>query len=435
MSKQSHTVSRRQFIRTTSAAAIASTALSSMAIAGASEKVIVGIMGASRSNNGGNGRGSELALGFAGQKNAEVAYICDVDERHMGKAVEVVAAKQARKPEGVSDFRRIIDDPAVDAIVIATPDHWHAPATIFACAANKHVYVEKPACHNPAEGEMMLAAARKFDRRVQLGTQRRSWPGIIEAMQRIKAGEIGRVLLSHSYYFNNRPTIGRGRAATVPAYLNYNFWQGPAPERGYRDNFLHYNWHWFWHWGTGELGNNGVHYIDLQRWGMGVDYPSRITSAGGKYRYDDDQETPDTHNVSYDFGDRTIIWQGRSWMGKTPSDPDFDVGFYGDKGSLLIRGGEYTIYDMAGKEVAKGSGPAGDSSHQENFLNAIRSGEKLNAEIEEGVKSTLMCHLGNIAHRVGRALNFDTGGRRIKDDADAMGLWSRQYRQGWEPKV
>src|SRR5215208_6276254 len=224
MSKGS-SISRRHFIRTTSAAAIASTALSSMAIAGANEKVVIGVMGASRTNNGGNGRGSELAVGFAGQKNAEVAYICDVDERHMNKAVEVVAAKQSRKPDGVSDFRRIIDDPAIDAIVIATPDHWHAPATIFACAANKHVYVEKPACHNPAEGEMMLAAARKFDRRVQLGTQRRSWPGIIEAMQRIKAGEIGRVLLSQSYYFNNRPTIGRGRAATVPAYLNYNFWQ------------------------------------------------------------------------------------------------------------------------------------------------------------------------------------------------------------------
>src|SRR5437870_929381 len=220
MGIQHSSISRRQFIRTTSAAAIASTALSSMAIAGANEKVIVGIMGASA-----NGRGSQLASGFAGQKNAEVAYICDVDERNVNKVVELVAAKQSRKPEGVGDFRRIIDDPAVDAIVIATPDHWHAPATIFACSANKHVYVEKPACHNPAEGEMMLSAARKFDRKVQLGTQRRSWPGIIEAVQRIKTGDIGRVLLSQSYYFNNRPTIGRGRVATVPAYLNYSFWQ------------------------------------------------------------------------------------------------------------------------------------------------------------------------------------------------------------------
>jgi predicted dehydrogenase len=353
----------------------------------------------------------------------------------MNKTVELVSGKQSRKPEGISDFRRMMDDPAVDAIVIATPDHWHAPATIYACAANKHVYCEKPACHNPAEGEMMLSAARKFDRKVQLGTQRRSWPGIIEAMQRIKNGDIGRVLLSNSYYFNNRPTIGHGRAATVPGYLNYNFWQGPAPERGYRDNYLHYNWHWFWHWGTGELGNNGVHYLDLQRWGLGVEYPSRITSAGGKYRYEDDQETPDTHNVSYDYGDKTIVWQCRSWMGKQPTDPDIDVGFYGDKGSLLIKGGGYTINDMAGKEVAKGSGPGGDSSHQENFLNAIRSGEKLNAEIVEGVKSTLMCHLGNIAHRVGRALNFDPAARRIKDDGEAMGLWAREYRAGWEPKV
>jgi len=430
MRTRSNSISRRQFIRTTSAAAIASTALSSMAIAGANEKVIVGIMGASA-----NGRGSQLASGFAGQKNAEIAYICDVDERHMNKTVELVATKQSRKPEGISDFRRMIDDPAVDAIVIATPDHWHAPATIFACSANKHVYVEKPACHNPAEGEMMLSAARKFDRKVQLGTQRRSWPGIIEAMQRIKAGDIGRVLFSQSYYFNNRPTIGRGRVATVPSYLNYSSWQGPAPERGYRDNYLHYNWHWFWHWGTGELGNNGVHYLDLQRWGMEVEYPSRITSAGGKYRFDDDQETPDTHNVSYDCGDKTITWLGRSWMGKQPSDPDIDVGFYGEKGSLLIKGNGYVIDDPAGHEIAKGTGEGGDSSHQQNFLNAIRVGEKLNAEIEEGVKSTLMCHLGNIAHRVGRALNFDARSGRIKDDADAMALWSREYRRGWEPKV
>ena len=235
MSNRSQSISRRQFIRTTSAAAIASTALSYTAIAGANEKVLIGVMGASRNDKGGNGRGSELAVGFAGQKNAEVAFICDVDERHLGKAVEAVAAKQSRRPQGVSDFRQMMDDASVDAIVIATPDHWHAPATIYACAANKHVYCEKPACHNPAEGEMMLNAARKYNRKVQLGTQRRSWPGIIEAMQRIKAGDIGRVLLSQSYYFNNRPTIGRGRVATVPTYLNYNFWQGPAPERGYRD--------------------------------------------------------------------------------------------------------------------------------------------------------------------------------------------------------
>ena len=435
MSKQSVSISRRHFIRTTSAAAIASTALSSMAIAGANEKVLIGVMGASRYANGGNGRGSELALGFAGQKNAEVAFICDVDERHLGKAVDAVAARQSRKPRGVSDFRQIMDEQSVDAIVIATPDHWHAPATIYACAANKHVYVEKPACHNPAEGEMMLNAARKYSRKVQLGTQRRSWPGIIEAMGRIKNGDIGRVLLSHSYYFNNRPSIGRGRAATVPGYLDYNFWQGPAPEKAYRDNYLHYTWHWFWHWGTGELGNNGVHYIDLQRWGTGVDYPSKIISAGGKYRYDDDQETPDTHNVNYEFGDKTMVWQGRSWMAQTPNDPQFDVGFYGDKGSLLIKAGGYTIYDMGGKEVARGTGAGGDSSHQQNFLNAIRSNEKLNADIEEGVKSTLMCHLGNIAHRVGRAVNFDAATGKITGDNEAMAFWSREYRKGWEPKV
>src|SRR5688500_8526087 len=260
-------------------------------------KVIIGVMGTSRSGNDNDGRGTHLAATLASLAGVEVAYVCDVDERNVGKAIDSVSKKKAesaKAPQGVRDFRRILDDKSVDALVIATPDHWHAPAAILGCSAGKHVYVEKPCSHTAAEGQMLVDAARKHKRLVQHGTQRRSWPGIQEAVQRLRAGEIGRLMYAKCLYFGPRPTIGNGKAAPVPDWLDWSMWQGPAPEREFRDNYVHYNWHWFWHWGTAELGNNGVHSLDLARWGMGVEYPRRITAAGGKYRYPkDDQETPD----------------------------------------------------------------------------------------------------------------------------------------------
>ena len=185
--------------------------------------------------------------------------------------------------------------------LVAAPDHWHAPAAILACQAGKHVYVEKPCCHNPREGELAIAAARRHKRVVQVGTQRRSWPGVIEGIDKLRTGAIGRVLYSRGWYNNRRASIGHGKPAPVPAWLDYTLWQGPVPERPYRDNILPYFWHWYWHWGTGELGNNGVHALDMCRWGLGVDYPTHVSSGGGRYRYDDDGQTPDTHTVTYDF--------------------------------------------------------------------------------------------------------------------------------------
>src|SRR5262249_2593679 len=198
-------------------------------------------------------------------------------------------------------------------LTVATCNHWHAPATILACAAGKHVYVEKPCSHNPNEGELMVAAARNHKRFVQMGNQRRSWPKIIEAMDQLHKGIIARGYLAQSWYYNRRPSIGHGKEAPIPEGLDYDLWQGPAPRRPFKSNYLHYNWHWFWHWGNGELGNNGIHMIDLCRWGLGVDYPVRVTSAGGRYRYADDQETPDTQVVAFEFeGRKTITWEGLS---------------------------------------------------------------------------------------------------------------------------
>jgi predicted dehydrogenase len=255
-------------------------------------------------------------------------------------------------------------------------------------------------------------------------------------MERLRSGELGRVLSVRAYYFNSRPTIGKGKPAPMLPGLDWSLWQGPAPEREYHDNYVHYHWHWFWHWGTGELGNNGVHMLDLCRWGANVESPRRVTSGGEKVRYpDDDQETPDNNTVTFDFGGTTITWECRSWAKLTPNDPQHDAAFFCEKGSLFIKGNGYRICDLKGDETGKNTGEGGDVTHFQNFADAIRGEGKLNCEIEEGHKTTLLCHLGNIAWRTGRTVHFDTVKRRITGDPDADRLWSREYRAGWEPKV
>ncbi len=427
-----HSSGRRRFLRAASAAPLLGMPMPRVAHARGnhpSETFVVGVMGM-------GGRGTGHAGTLAAMPGVEVAYVCDVDERRSAQAAEIAGRGGKRPPKSVGDFRRILDDKAVDGLVIATCNHWHAPAAILACAAGKHVYVEKPCSHNPREGELLIAAARKYGRVVQMGNQRRSWPKIIEAIEQVRNGAIGRAYFAQCFYGNSRPSIGRGRALPIPAWLDYELWQGPAARRPYRDNILHYNWHWFWHWGNGELGNNGVHSIDLARWGLGVDYPMHVTSSGGRYRYQDDQETPDTHVVSFEFdGRKAISWEGRSCNPYRPEGARCDVVFYGDDGALAIEGGGYVISDIQGKPVKRVSGPGGDIVHLSNFLAAARGEGRPNSEIEEGHKSTLLCHLGNIAHRTGRALRCDPKDGRILDDSQAMALWSREYAKGWEPQV
>jgi len=424
-------IKRREFLGK-SVAGAAGLAVSSAAVSVANEKtpdvVVIGVMGMSR--------GRALATQFAQQPGVEVRYSCDVDTERAAAGADAVEKTGAPRPQAIGDFRKILDDKEVDALVCAAPNHWHAPATILACSAGKHVYVEKPCSHNPREGELMVAAARKYSRAVQLGTQRRSGPGFRTAMQMLQDGKIGRVYAARAYYASARGSIGVGKKADVPGRLDYELWQGPAPRMEYVDNRVHYNWHWSWHWGNGELGNNGVHTLDLCRWGLGVDYPARVTSNGGRYRFDDDQQTPDTHAVGFEFDDEKLItWQGlscnRDREGKTAV-------FYGENGSMeLAGGGECTFFDVKNKEIEKIGGTRGDTEHIVNFLSAIRDDQplSLNAEIEGGHKSTLLCHLGNIAHRTGRTITCDTSNGHILDDSEAMALWQREYEPGWEPKV
>lgn len=424
-------LNRRQFLKTSTAAvgaAAAITGFPSLHAADSSKKIVVGVIGL--------GRGMAHVNNYLGLSNVEVAYLCDVDERRIGSAAKAVEAKQEKKPQGVKDFRRILEDKNVDAISIAMPNFWHAPATILACAAGKHVYVEKPGSHNAREGELMVAAARKHKRVVQMGNQRRSYPMVIEAVERLKAGDIGRVLYARTWYNNARQTIGKGKPAPVPAWLDYAQWEGPVPHREYKDNLVHYNWHWMWHWGGGEMANNGVHALDLARWGLGVDYAKRVTFNGGRYHFDDDQETPDSGAAVFDFGHCGATWDDSSCNPRKGEKNPF-VGFYGEKGSLLTGGGnEYTLYDLNGKEIDRKSAPGSDKFHFQNFLDGIRTGAKLNAEIEDGQRTTLLCHLANISYRTGRTLHCDPKTGKIVGDDDAVKrFWGRDYKPGWEPKV
>jgi predicted dehydrogenase len=421
-------MNRRTFLDLAAAgAAAAALPRSARAADTAGRRVVVGVMGLSR--------GLAVAKSFAGLPGVEVRYVCDADSKRAANGVEEISKLAAAAPQAIGDFRRILDDLEVDALICAAPNHWHGPATILACQAGKHVYVEKPCCHTPAEGEMMIAAARQHQRAVQVGTQRRSGPGFREAIALLHAGEIGRVYSARATYAANRGSIGRGNAAAPPAELDYALWQGPAPEMPYKDNLIHYNWHWFWHWGNGELGNNGVHTLDLCRWGLGVDFPTRVVSSGGRYVFDDDQETPDTHTAAFEFeGGKSIVWQGHSC---NAYGEDF-VNFYGETGTLtLTGGGDYTIYDKSNKVVKTVKGILGEVEHVADFVAAIRDDtpEQLNCGIAQAWPSTLLCQLGNISHRTGRALNCDPKDGRISGDEEAMQFWSRDYNPAWEPKV
>lgn len=446
------TTNRRTFIREAGSATAAITlggtlpafsAASYRRILGANERITAAVMGV-------NNRGLSVSTNFAGQPDCEVQYICDVDSRAMQRCIDAIEKRQQKRPKGEKDFRKALDDKQLDLLIVTAPDHWHAPAALLAVAADKHVYLEKPCSHNPAEGEMLVEAAKKTGKLMQMGNQRRSWPNVMAAIRELHEGVIGRPYYAKTWYTNNRESIGFGKTTQIPDWLDFDLWQGPAPRRPYKDNLIHYNWHWFWHWGTGEALNNGTHMADLARWGLQADYPTKVTSAGGRYRFQDDWETPDTQHIDIEFGNGSLLtWEGRSCNGKSIEGSTVGVIFYGEKGSLLIESGNtYKIFDLKSKllkevkndlraEARDTSGPGQelDAFHIRNFFDAIRKGTTLHSDILSGHKSTLLMQLGNIAQHVGRTLHTDPANGRILHDKEAMGLWKRAYEKGWEPKV
>ncbi len=416
-------LSRRHFLATSAVA------LTAAEYAGAADKpnerVRVAVMGARI-------RGKFHLSAFGQQPDATVTHLVEPDANLIPDALKVSAKHQKNEPAVEPDIRKLLEIKDVDALVVAAPDHWHALATVWACAAGKHVYCEKPASHNLIEGRRMVEAARKHKRVVQVGTQRRSAAHVIAAREFVAAGKLGKVPFARAWIAGQRSPIGTTKPTAVPKGVDFDLWRGPAAMVPFHDNRFHYNWHWFWDVGTGELGNNGIHGLDVARYVLGLDAPARVTSSGGKYVFDDDQQTPDTQLAAFDFPTCTLVWEHRVWS-KNNADLEgesFGIALHGEKGTMIFDSKGWHVRGMenAAEKLVGGF----ETAHVKNFLDAIRGDAKLTADIEEGHKSTRLCHLGNIAHRVGRVLTFDGKTETLVGDKEATALLGRAYRKGFE---
>ena len=387
---------------------------------------------------GPGGHGSNLLKSFSAQPDVEVRWVCDVDSQRMEAAAKLVEKAQGKAPRMDKDLRRVLEDPAVDAVVIATPDHWHAPATLLACEAGKHVYVEKPCAHNLREGRLMVEAARKYNRVVQVGTQSRSSATLQRAMQRLKDGAIGEVLVAKAWNSQLRGNIGKVAPSEPPPSLDFDLWLGPAPKVPYQANLLPSIWRWRYAFGTGDMGNDGVHEIDVARWGLGVTtHPQRILAMGGKYFFDDDQEFPDTQYVSFEYegsgpmGKKQLVFEQRIWSPYVQEGFENGNAFYGTKGMLILgKQSGWQLYGPRNQLKEKEEARLDSTPHHRDFLDAIRSGRRPNADIEIGHLSAALTHLGNIATRLGRVLHFDAEKEAVVGDAEAQALVRRAYREG-----
>jgi predicted dehydrogenase len=423
---------RRQFLATS---ALTLSALSyNRAADKPNEKIRVAVMGLRT-------RGKHLLPGFAAIPGVEISHVIDPDSAMVKPALD--ALKNPGSPPAVeTDVRKVLEDKSVTALVVAAPDHWHALATIWAAERGKHVYVEKPVSHNLIEGRQMVNAARKYKVVIQVGTQRRSATSTVAAREYIQAGKLGKVAFARAWITGGRPNIGFAKPEPAPKGVDYNLWLGPASGE-FTKNRFHYQWHWFWDLGTGELGNNGIHGLDMARNLLGVDTPVKVSCAGGKYYYDDEQQTPDTQIATFEFpggpggaAGCTIIWEHRTWEKKgqgIENGQPFGISVHGDKGTLIYESDSWKI--RGGEDIADKSKNDMGAAHQKNFIEAIRGLAKLNAEVEVGHKSTMLCHLGNMAYRTGKTLKFDAK-TETTDDPAANKLLGREYRKGFElPKV
>ncbi len=433
---QQQASSRRHFLAQTAAGAVASATLSSAGsarAAGANERLRVGVIGL-------GGQGSVHLRSLLGLRNVEVAYLCDPDKNRLGRAAEQVRrAEQGRAAQSVADLRKVLDDPSLDAVTIATPDHWHAPAAILAIQAGKHVYVEKPCSHNIREGRLLLEAAGQHNKVVQHGTQTRSSAAVAQAVQMLREGVIGEVYLAKAWNVQKRRNIGHGKPSQAPKHLDYHLWIGPAQMTPFYSNRLHYNWHWFYNTGTGDIGNDGVHELDYALWGLGVStHPSRISALGGKYFFNDDQEFPDTMQVAYEWpgdgtpgGRKMLVFEMRLWSTNYPENVDNGVEYLGTKGRMFLskRGKCQVFAEWNKPQQVNLQQPISSSvaSHLEDFLDCIRSGGVPKADIAIAHRSATVAHLGNIATRLGQTLQFDPQKERFEDQ-QANHLLSRVYR-------
>ena len=423
-------MNRRYFLMST---AVMTAGATVRGLASPNETVRVGVVGC-------GGRGSSHVNAWSGLPNVEVVALCDVDESHIADKLKTLAGKGAKTPATYVDMRKMLEDKSIDAISIASPNHWHTLQTIWAVQAGKDVYVEKPCTHNVFESQQIVAAARKYDRLVQQGSQSRSSPALQEAVQRMKEGELGEVYMARGLCYKWRDTIHKTPVSAVPAGVDYDLWTGPAPKREFTKNRFHYNWHWFWDTGNGDLGNQGIHEVDIARWGLGVTHPTKVSAIGGKFMFDDDQETPNTISASYEFDvdgkKKMMTFEVRHWIspheaGINGEKPGNTIGnqFYGSKGYLVID--NYNkYYSFMGKDQTPGPAATKRDEHWANFIGALRSRKRqdLTAEVEEGALSCNLMHLANISYRVGRTLNWDAKTMTVVNDPEANKMLTRAYR-------
>jgi predicted dehydrogenase len=432
--------------------AAAAGALRASAIASPNETVRIACVGI-------RAQGYDHIRAYAHMPNVEIAALCDVDENILRDRLAGTEKLTKKRPAAFTDFRKLLEDKSIDAVSIASPDHHHTLQTIWACQAGKDVYVEKPCAHDMFEARQIVAAAKKYNRIVQQGTNSRSSESVREAVKQMSEGLIGDVYLARGMCFKWRDTIGRTPSGPVPAGVDYDLWLGPAPKTDFTRNRFHYNWHWFWDYGSGDLGNQGIHELDIARWGLGVSYPVRVTAAGGHFLFDDDQETPNTITALFDFeqgGKKKMIeFSVRPWMSNheagigDSSEWETRAGapprrqiqntvgdvFYGSKGYLAIGYGKVSTMlgpFKEGESNFEHPGPTieRDGNHWANFIGAVRSRKHsdLNAPIEEGAISTVLVHLANISYRLRRSINFDANTYTCPGDAEANAMFRRAYR-------
>jgi predicted dehydrogenase len=426
---------RREFLKRSSAGIVAAAALSGTPASvakSANDKLVVALVGC-------GGRGTHDAGIFQQTPNVEVAYVCDVDESRRLAAAKLLGLDASR---AVNDLRKLLDDKSLDAVIVATPDHWHSPASILACDAGKHVYVEKPISHNIRESRLLVEAAERNHSLVQHGTQNRSTQMMIDAVKLLHEGLIGKVLVAKCWNIQRRGPLPAGKLTDPPPELDYENWIGPAPMIPYRTNRVHKRWTMWYHFGAGDMGNDGVHDLDYTRWGLGVDtHPTKISAIGGKFQSIDETEFPDTQQVSFEYpGDpaagtrRLLIYEQRLWSTNYPHNVDSGAEFYGDKGQMFLsRRGKIEVRDdhSAPVRIDVKPEPQNDVAHVANFCAAIRDGAKLNADPLTGHLSTALCHLGNISTRLGRSLSFDPQREQIVGDDEANAMVRREYRSHW----
>lgn len=415
---------RRTFVLTAGAVALTS-ALGKDAPADRMRLCIIGV----------RGRGRGVALNFARLAGAQITHVCDVNEPLMAPFAKQVAEVQKTTPKLVQDLRDVMADKSVDGVIVATPDHWHALASIWACQAGKHVYVEKPISHNVFEGRQIVAASRKYKKVVQTGTQSRSVPHYVEAIDYVRSGKLGTVHLAKAWNSQLRRRVEGVKDGDAPKGLDWNIWQGPAPERAYNDRRYSYGWRWLWDYGTGDMGNDGVHDLDIARWGLGVEAPAGVNCTGDKLHFAGDiQETPDTQYVTFTFpaSKAVLVYEQRLWSPYHQEGFENGAAFYGTDAYMLIGRSGYKVVGRGNKVIVEKKAAFSDVPHLENFVACARDGKRPNCDIEDGHRSTTLAHLGNISYRVGRPLKFDATKEAIVGDDEANGLLKRPGRKGFE---